>query len=239
MSAARDWISALFGDVDADTRAQLEQALQPRRLTRGEQLFAAGDQADALYVLRHGKMKLSRRYAEEGPRRESLLTVLGDGQVFGELSVLDPGPRTTTASAVTPCELGVLSKERLFRLLNAHPDLSMGLMRQLAHRLRHATDYASDLVLNDVHGRVARTLLRLAELFGERGAHGTVVRHGLTQQEIAHMVGASRESVNKFLMELTDDGVITLSYRAFVIVDDERLRQRAAHLEQATHQPQD
>lgn len=227
-----DWISSLFGDVEADTRDDLSSKLRAISLPRGAQLFEAGDEADALYVLRKGKMKLSRRYADDDPRRESLLTVLGDGSVFGELSVLDPGPRTTTASAITACELGVLRREDLMNLLDAYPKLAHGLMRQLARRLRHATDYASDLVLNDVHGRTARTLQHLADLFGEPSPQGTVVRHGLTQQEIAHMVGASRESVNKFLMDLTDHGVITLSYRAFVVVDPEGLNERAEHLNQ-------
>lgn len=226
----RDWISSLFGNVGEAIRTQLEAALSTQSLPRGGHLFEAGDPADAIYVLRTGKMKLSRRYSDDDPRRESLLTVLGEGHVFGELSVLDPGPRTTTATAITPCELGVLSREALFALLKQYPELSVGLMHQLARRLRHATDYASDLVLNDVHGRTARTLQHLADLFGETTPQGTVVRHGLTQQEIAHMVGASRESVNKFLMDLTDHGVITLSYRAFVIVDPEALNRRAEHL---------
>ncbi|MGL5406898.1 MAG: Crp/Fnr family transcriptional regulator [Propionibacteriaceae bacterium] len=234
---APDWITSLFGDVNDDIRAHLESKLTSRHLPRGGQLFESGDPATELYVLRSGKMKLSRRY-DDDPRRESLLTVLGDGQVFGELSVLDPGPRTTTASAITVCELGVLSSTDLKLILQAYPEIAEGLMRQLARRLRHATDYASDLVLNDVNGRTARTLQHLTELFGEPSSQGTIVRHGLTQQEIAHMVGASRESVNKFLMDLTDHGVITLSYRTFVVVDPEGLASRAERL-LSTRDPQE
>lgn len=224
------WIQSLFGDIDPVIAAELTSKLVSFTLRRGETLFEAGADANNLYVIERGKIKLSRSLSHDDPRRESLLNVLGDGQVFGELSLLDPGPRTTTAVAITQCELRRLSGTALDQALTEHPELARGLLRQLAHRLRTATDYASDLVLNDVHGRTARTILRLADLFGVETADGIVVKHGLTQQEIAHMVGASRESVNKFLMELTESGYMQLSYRAFVILDRSKLEERAERL---------
>lgn len=221
------WIHRLFGDINPKIAHELNSQLVSFTLRRGETLFEAGADANNLYVIDRGKIKLSRSLSPDDPRRESLLNVLGDGQVFGELSLLDPGPRTTTAIAITPCDMRRLSGASLDAALDAYPELARGMMRQLAHRLRRATNYASDLVLNDVHGRTARTLLRLTDLFGEPTPDGIVVKHGLTQQEIAHMVGASRESVNKYLMELTDNGAMQLSYRAFVLLDRAALEQRA------------
>lgn len=222
-----EWEERLFGPIPPETSAELAALMQPVQLPRGAQLFDAGDDATHLYVLDQGKVKLSRRAAADDPRRESLLTIVAEGQVFGELSVLDPGPRTTTATAITPSLLRALSREALMDFLGAHPQLTIGLAHQLARRLRHATDYAADLVLNDVHGRAARTLLNLAQMFGEEDGSTLTVPHGLTQQEIAHMVGASRESVNKILMELTDAGTLTLSHRAFTVVDMPALQQQA------------
>ena len=224
---AEKWISSLFGDVDAAIAQEITGKLESIVLARGNELFHTGDIADAIYVIAKGKIKLSHRYSDADPRRESLLTVLGDGSVFGELSVLDPGPRTTTATAIGSSQILRLSSEDFYSLLAKYPQLQMGMLHQLARRLRQSTGYASDLVLNDVHGRTARTIMHLSDVFGEKGDDGIIVNHGLTQQEIAHMVGASRETVNKFLMELTEQGELSLSYRAFVVLDPEAITARA------------
>lgn len=221
------WMHRLFGDVDDAIASEISSKLEPLVLSRGNVLFHAGDIADAIYIIVKGKIKLSRRYSDDDPRKESLLNVLGDGSVFGELSVLDPGPRTTTATAIAPSQIHRLSAEDFYQLLEKYPNLQMGLLHQLASRLRQSTGYASDLVLNDVHGRTARTIMHLTDVFGEKGDDGIIVNHGLTQQEIAHMVGASRETVNKFLMELTERGELSLSYRAFVVLDPEAISKRS------------
>lgn len=221
------WISALFGDVERSLAASLEAALQPVTLDKGEHLFEVGDPARELYILHEGKIKLSRSSDPDDHRRESLLTVLGAGEVFGELSVLDPGPRTTTATAITKCKLGRLDGRDLEAALSRDPRPAFGLVRQLARRLRHATDYAADLVLNDLQGRTARAVLNLADHFGTREGSVVVVPHGLTQQEIAHMVGASRESVNKVLMEFAESEWIQIAHRHFTITDEAALLARA------------
>lgn len=223
------WEERLFGPaLTADAARELGALMTPVVLARGSHLFEADDEATHLYVLDRGKIKLSRRAVPDDPRRESLLTIVNEGQVFGELSVLDPGPRTTTATAVTACTLRQLSREDFEAFIARHPELGIGMAHQLARRLRHATHYASDLVLHDVHGRTARTLVYLMDLFGERLDDGTVrVTHGLTQQEIAHMVGASRESVNKILMEYTEHGTLALSHRAFVVLKPAVLAEHA------------
>lgn len=224
------WIASLLGDVPEASAESILARLAPVQFRRGQHIFEAGAAANEIFFLAKGKVKLSRSFSPDDPRRESLLNVIGDGGVFGELSVLDPGPRTTTATALTNCDVYTLSRTDLDIVLEQHPELALGMLQRLAHRLRNATDYSSDLVLNDVHGRTARTILHLTHLFGQNTDHGIVVQHGLTQQEIAHMVGASRESVNKYLMELTENGWITLSYRAFVVLDPTPIERRADRL---------
>lgn len=214
----------LFKGLDDDAFHALASAMGSITLTRGAVLFHEGDVGDQLYVVVEGKIKLGRHGATG---RENLLAVLGPGQMFGELSVFDPGPRSTTATAVTRCEVRVLEHDVLFRWLTGRPEVSRGLLAQLAGRLRHANDVVSDLVFSDVPGRVAKALLDLANRFGEKTPGGLLVRHELTQEELAQLVGASRETVNKALADFAARGWIRLEPRSVTIVDLERVERRA------------
>ena len=128
-------------------------------------LFHEGDAEDRLYVVVSGKIKLGR---SGSAGRENLLAVLGPGQMFGELSLFDPGPRSTTATAVTACEIRTLEHDELMGWLTGRPEVARGLLGQLAARLRRANDVVADLVFSDVPGRVAKQLLELAKRFGDR-----------------------------------------------------------------------
>jgi len=133
------------------------------RLRRGETLFHEGDSGDKLYIVTGGKVKLGRSSSDG---RENLLAILGPGQMFGELSLFDPGPRSATVTAVTDTTFLSLSHEDLLRWLEGRPAVARGLLLQLASRLRKANDVAADLVFSDVPGRVAKALLDLADRFG-------------------------------------------------------------------------
>jgi len=192
---------------------------------RGGVLFREGDEGDRLYVIVAGAVKLGRR-APDG--RENLLAVLGPAEMLGELSLFDPGPRTATATAVTPVVLAGLGPEELERWLDGRPEVARHLLRALAQRLRRTNDSVADLVFTDVPGRIAKALLDLAERFGQRSASGEVrVPHGLTQEELAQLVGASRETVNKALADFSARGWLRLEARAVVLLDPDRLGRRA------------
>ena len=171
-----------------------------------------------------GKIKLGRS-SPDG--RENLLAVLGPGQMFGELSLFDPGPRSATATAVTDVAMVSLGHEELGRWLTAHPDVARGLLHQLASRLRRTNDVVADLVFSDVPGRVAKALLDLSSRFGRQADDGVHVHHDLTQEELAQLVGASRETVNKALADFANRGWLRLEPRSVVLVDVERLQHRA------------
>jgi CRP/FNR family transcriptional regulator len=171
-----------------------------------------------------GKMKLTRAAADG---RENLLSVVGPGEMFGELSLFDPRPRTSSASAVTDAALASLKHEALIPWLRERPDVSLHMLRQLARRLRRANDVNADLVFTDVPGRVAKNLLDLAERFGNQESDGLHVHHDLTQEELAQLVGASRETVNKALADFAARGWLQISARSVLILDPERLRKRA------------
>ena len=171
-----------------------------------------------------GKIKLGR---SGSAGRENLLAVLGPGQMFGELSLFDPGPRSTTATAVTAAELRTLEHDELMGWLTGRPEVAQGLLGQLAGRLRRANDVVADMVFSDVPGRVAKQLLELAQRFGDRRGDGVHVHHDLTQEELAQLVGASRETVNKALADFAARGWIRLEPRSVTILDVERVERRA------------
>jgi len=214
----------LFEGLDEENARGLRRQLTEVRLSRGEHLFQEGQDGDRLFVVLDGKMKLTRA-AVDG--RENLLGVLGPGEMFGELSLFDPRPRTSSASAVTDAALAALGHDALRRMLQDHPEVSLHMLQALARRLRRANDVVADLVFTDVPGRVAKNLLDLADRFGEQEKDGLHVHHDLTQEELAQLVGASRETVNKALADFAARGWLQISARSVLILDVDRLRKRA------------
>ena len=216
--------SPLFSGVDDDSAAVLEDSMAASSLNRGDVLFNEGDSGNQLYVVIEGKIKLGRTSADG---RENLLAILGPGQMFGELSFFDPGPRSATATAVTDVALKSLGHDALSPVLKSHPDVALALLHQLAGRLRRTNEVVGDLVFSDVPGRVAKALLDLAGRFGRQADDGVHVNHDLTQEELAQLVGASRETVNKALADFASRGWMRLEPRSVVILDLERLQRRA------------
>jgi len=168
----------LFDALDEEDARALRRQMAEVKLSRGEHLFMEGDDGDALYVVIDGKMKLTRAAADG---RENLVSVIGPGEMFGELSLFDPRPRTSSASAVTDVLLASLKHEALIPWLRERPEVSMHMLRALAQRLRRANDVSADLVFTDVPGRVAKNLLDLADRFGHQEPDGLHVHHDLTQ----------------------------------------------------------
>jgi CRP/FNR family transcriptional regulator, cyclic AMP receptor protein len=214
----------LFAALDDEAAAALTAAMTSRNVPRGHIVFQEGATGDRLFVVLAGKVKISRA-ATDG--RENLLAVLGPGEMFGELSLFDPGPRTATATAVTDSSLASLDHEDLRPLLLDRPGVAVHLLQALAQRLRRTNEAMADLVFTDVPGRVAKALLDLAERFGTDEDDGVRVRHDLTQEELAQLVGASRETVNKALSEFATRGWLRIEGRSVLLLERERLSRRA------------
>ena len=214
----------LFSALDDEAATALRGSMTETRLRRGEVLFHEGDAGDKLYIVLDGKVKLGRTSSDG---RENLLTVLGPGEMFGELSLFDPGPRTATATAVSDAQLVGLGNADLQSWLTGRPEVARHLLQALARRLRRTNDSLADLVFSDVPGRVAKALLDLSRRFGRQTDVGMLVAHELTQEELAQLVGASRETVNKALADFASRGWIRLEARAVVLLDVDRLSRRA------------
>jgi len=214
----------LFESLDDEETRALRAGVTDVELARGERLFDEGDVGDRLYVVLDGKIKLTRTSADG---RENLISLVGPGEMFGELSLFDPRPRTMSASAVTDVRMAALAHDYLRSWLTGHPDVALHLLAALARRLRRTNEVMSDLVFTDVPGRVAKALLDLAARFGVQQEDGLQVNHDLTQEELAQLVGASRETVNKALADFVARGWIQLHPKSVLLMDTERMRKRA------------
>ncbi|MEP7331570.1 MAG: Crp/Fnr family transcriptional regulator [Terracoccus sp.] len=214
----------LFKALDDEAAAALQGEMARLHMERGDVLFHEGDPGDTLYVIAEGKIKLGRT-SPDG--RENLVAILGPGEMFGELSLFDPGPRTMTATAVAEAQLLGLRNESLTGVLTGRPGVATALLAALAQRLRRTNEHLADLVFTDVPGRVAKALLDLSERFGRPVEGGLMVSHDLTQEELAQLVGASRETVNKALADFATRGWLRLEARAVLLQDVDRLRRRA------------
>ena len=214
----------LFTALEESAALSLHASMDSVKISKGSILFAEGDEGDHLYVIVEGKIKLG---TSSGDGRENLLSVLGPGEMFGELSLFDPNPRTSTATAVTDAKLLSLGQTKLIPWLTENPRVSLNLLASLAQRLRRTNEAVGDLVFSDVPGRVAKALIDLGERFGKQTDEGLLVNHDLTQEELAQLVGASRETVNKALADFAGRNWLKLDGRAVLITDLERLSKRS------------
>ena len=214
----------LFTALEESAAISLHASMDSVKISKGSILFAEGDEGDHLYVILDGKIKLG---TSSGDGRENLLSILGPGEMFGELSLFDPNPRTSTATAVTDAKLLSLGQTKLIPWLAENPKVALNLLASLAQRLRRTNEAVGDLVFSDVPGRVAKALVELNEKFGEKRSDGFYVEHDLTQEELAQLVGASRETVNKALADFAQREWIKLEPRAVLLLDLERLTRRS------------
>jgi len=216
--------SGIFQGVDRSAVTALMAELQPIEFPRGHEIFAEGAPGDRLYIIVEGKVKIGRR-SPDG--RENLLTIMGPSDMFGELSIFDPGPRTSSATTITDVRVASMDRRALKGWVAERPQITEQLLRVLAHRLRRTNNDLADLIFTDVPGRVAKQLMHLARRFGTQEDDVLHLTHDLTQEEIAQLVGASRETVNKALSDFVSRRWIRLDGKAVIILDPERLAQRA------------
>ena len=216
--------TALFAQVPPDEAAQLIPHMQHHTYAKGEFIFRQGDTDKRMYVIERGRIKLTR---ESDDHRIQLLSISAAGEILGEIPVFDPhgGPRTASAVAmIDGVSIASLDHDTLFSWLNDHPRVAVDMLQVLANRMRLNNEHISDLVFMDVPGRLAKTLLDLAKRFGKPTEAGIAVPHDLTQEELAQLVGTSRETVNK---ALTNRGWIARQGRTIVIYQPGQLIRRA------------
>ncbi len=217
--------AALFHGLDPAAAARLAAIAERHHVERDAVIFRRGEVGAAMYVILRGKVRIGR---PAGPDRENLLTLLGPGELLGELTLFDPAPRKATATALTEVDLAVFTYTAVRDWVANEPGAAWHFLQLMARRLRRTNDALENLLFADVPRRVARTLLTMARQFGDQTSEGIRVNHDLTQEQMAQHIGASRESVNKVLSELAGRLIIRRELRSVVILDVERLKRKAS-----------
>lgn len=209
----------LFASLPDPELQAFAPLMRERRVPKGGVILMQGDPGDALYLIGAGQVKVVL-IGEDG--REVILSVLGPGSFFGDMSLLDDEPRSAHVFAMEDSLLLQLRREDFQARLRSSPDVAIGLLRELSRRLRRADDTIGSLALRDVNGRIAHLLLELAD---EEG--GDRITRRLTHATIAQMVGASRETVSRTLRALANAGMVRVSRREIVLLNREPLRRAA------------
>jgi CRP/FNR family transcriptional regulator, cyclic AMP receptor protein len=206
-----------FAGLDAADLERVAAGTRTRRFRRGEVIFHAGDPGDALFIILTGEVKIALP-SDEGD--EAILATLREGDVFGELALLDGAPRSASATAIIATETVVLPRDRFRELIATEAGVRDALLASIAGELRRLTTHVEELHFLDITGRLAARLVRLANEGGTQlGDGGIRLRTNLTQGDLAAMVGCTRQSVNKLLGQFTDDGLIRLDREGIVVTD--------------------
>jgi len=205
-----------FTNLQEDHAGELAKALVPRRFGPGQVIFHLGDPGGLLYVISRGKVKISHTTPEG---QEVVLAILGPGDFFGELALLDDAPRSATSIALEPTETWTLHREEFMHYLTDNPDFALHVLKTLARHIRRLNTQLADIFFLDLPGRLARVLLNLADQYGRRISDGMVIDLALTQTDLAEMTGATRVSVNKALGRFRRNGWLRVVGRQVTILD--------------------
>jgi CRP/FNR family transcriptional regulator, cyclic AMP receptor protein len=209
----------LFNGLDRSELEKFAEVTREKSYPKGSVILFEDDPGDSLFVVRDGRVKVVL-IGEDG--REVILGVLGVGEYFGELSLIDDRPRSAHVIAMEDSNLLVLRRDDFRKRVESSPSVAWSLLTELSRRLRRADDKIGGLVLLDVPGRIARLLLDLADESGTNAIEKT-----LTHQTIAQMIGASRETVSRAMKDFQDAGWITVERRRIALADRAALEQRA------------
>lgn len=212
-------------DLSPELVAHLQAMSLRRRLRDGELLYARGDAAEGLYGVVRGRIRLS---VPTPNGREVLFVLFEPGSWFGEVSMFDGEPRPQDARAIGDSEILLLPRLRFLALLDEHPDLYRGFTRLLCRKLRTVLDYVEDALTLPLAARLGKRLLQLAQVYGVDEADGRLIDLALPQDDLASMLGATRQSVSKELKAWEQQGWIGLRYRHVVLRDEAALARMVA-----------
>jgi CRP-like cAMP-binding protein len=207
-----------FADLEPEAFDQLCRYAKHSTLKRGATLFSKGDQGISLYAVISGSVKIS---ISSPDGRNAILNIIGPGEIFGEIALLDGGARSTDATANTNCELFTIDKREFIPFVRSQPTLAMKFIELLCTRLRRTSDQVEQVILQNLPGRLASALLRLTEKQKLEPQGRTIA---ITQQEISEMVGMTRESINKQLRAWSARDWVRLEHGAIVVLRAELLQ---------------
>lgn len=208
----------LFEGLEEIELKALAETTSARTFPKDNVIILAEDQGDSMFIIQRGRVKVSI-VSEDG--REVILSTLGSGDFFGDMSLLDSKPRSANVTATEETELLMLRRPDFIRLIQTIPQIAIKLLAVLAGRLRKTDRKIEGLALSDVTGRITQTLLQLAEDQGIYSQDGVLIRNRPTHQELANMSGTTRETVSRILKRLENQGYITYRGRDPIILKDD------------------
>lgn len=211
----------LFSQLTSSEQMELSSMVYVNTYEPGEFIFQKGEPGRALYIILSGMVRISLTSQSRG---EAVLAIVGRGEFLGELSFLDGQIRDATAVALDTTETLVLNRDDFLPFIEKHPGVALEILSVLSGRIRKANNLISDCHFLDVRSRVAKKLLELADIFGHHVAGGTEIDFRLNQQDLADMVGTTRESVNRALSVLAGSGVITMDRQKIIVLSRDGLR---------------
>ena len=211
----------LFAEFSDDDLAAVASLMQARRYAKHAVLVYEGDPGDALFVVINGNVAVTR-VSNDG--KETILSILKEGDFFGEMGVLDASPRSATIKALRDAEVAILARKDFLELLGKNPQMCLSLVGALSSRLRATNQAIQANAYQDIRTRLASLLLNLERNFGEKVDGGTRLTLRLTNQEMANMIGTTRETVNRMLNKFWDEKLIDMRTANIVVVDHARLQ---------------
>lgn len=216
---------ALFRDAPAALLDDLVKFASVRHFQTNEEIFAKGDTGNVLCGVLTGRVCI---YTVSPEGEEAILNVLEPGEMFGEIALLDGGPRTASARAMQAGDLLQIHRDHFVPFLHDHPELGVSIMSVLCGRIRMNVEFIENTVFLNLGARLARRLVTLAEVHGKPHPRGVRIAFKLSQQDLAHMVGATRERVNKELAPWRERGLIDVEDGMMLICQADELKRLAA-----------
>ena len=213
----------LFSSLKDDELEAIYKLSYIRKCTKDSLILLENEGGDTLFIIISGKVKVTT-FSESG--KEVIFSILNEGDFFGDMSLMDGKPRSATVISIEDSELRLLRRNDFIKLVEEHPGIALKLLEELTTRLRKADERIESLAILDVTGRVAGILLQLADEHGEKTDNGVVIKSRPTHQELANMVGTTRETVTRVLKQLENKKYINMSGKDLQIFDPEVFKKK-------------
>ena len=211
----------LFGELEDSDMREIWGHVHTRTYNKGNIILFEEDPGDSLFIINEGKVKITR-LSEEG--KEVILSILGEGEFFGEMSLLDGESRSANVIALSDSKVFILKRQDFLEIIHTNPQIAITLLEELARRIRKSDQQIEFLSLSDAENRVALTLLRLAEESGIFKMGQVTIDELPMQQDMANMSGTSRETISRMLSEFKDKEYIDRKGKKLIILDYEKFR---------------
>ena len=215
---------ALFSDFSVKQLEAVSLVARKKTLQRRDELFHKGDPGGEIYIVVSGKLKALTTSVEGD---DVVFSILGPGEVFGEVALLGATPRTATLSAIEDCQLLAIDRRDFMSFLRTNPEVSVKLLAVLAMRLKRVSELVEDTLFLNLPLRLAKKLLSLSRAYGEEAAEGIRIDLRLSQEEWGDLVGTTRESINKQMRQWTEAGIVRIDDGYVVILNPVELEKLA------------